>query len=182
MMHRNEKWVKEYHQEFKPIHVGDPVWVSNLVFKDYQKKGKLSMKSYKPNWTKEIYTVVSISHPEHKWQNPQYKVGDSFGNRLHVFWDSLQLLPSENPRITNQVVRPRNKDFFYSEEQRDQARGARGTHEYPTVEPLWLTEEARRCRRPSTRLREFYVLWAKIVQCMYSKTNDKSPYHIEIWW
>lgn len=157
MEQRNEEWVKHNTKHSKQIKVGDPVRVSNLVFKDYR-KGKLMTKSYKVNWSRKIYTVVSISQPDEEWKQPIYTVEDSNDNRLQVFRDDLQLLPSSNPRKTPATSRPRSPDFFYREEQRERARELRGTYECPLVEPFQLSEEQRKRRRPSTMMKEYYLL------------------------
>ena len=158
MRERNRRWLKKYGKPFKEIRVGDPVRVSNLVFKDYRRKGKLAFKAYKPNWSREIYTVISISHPaDPSLTQPVYTVRGPTGNILRVFRDNLQLLPSFAPRVTPPAARPRVPGFFYRELQRERARAARGTIERVPVPPLVITEEARTRRRPSVLLREYYV-------------------------
>src|SRR5688572_13767178 len=69
MEQRNEKWVRRNRKQFKLIRVNDSVRVSTLVFKDYRRH-KLSVKSYRQNWSKKIYTVVSISRPAEDWKQP----------------------------------------------------------------------------------------------------------------
>ncbi len=156
MEERNEQWVKKNTKHSKLIEVGDSVRVSNLVFKDFRKE-KLTIKSYKVNWSRKIYTVVSISKPREDWKQPLYTVEDSDGNRLQVFRDDLQLLPSPAPRKTPISSRPKSPDFFYREEQREKAREKRGSYECPLVEPFQLSEEHRKRRRPSTMMKEYYL-------------------------
>lgn len=137
--------------------MGDPVRVSLLVFSDFRREEAFATRSYKQNWTSEIYRVVSISEPSNPWQQPLYTVENSQGNRLRVFRDNLQLLPSFQPRVTAQSQRPRYEGFFYRELQQEQARRARGTYEQLPVEPIVITQEMRRRRRPSVWFGDYYT-------------------------
>ena len=156
-MKRNDKWRQKYARHYKPISIGDPVRVSLNVFSDYRRQTMFATRSYKQNWTSEIYTVQSISQPKNRLQQPQFTVEDQNGNTLRVFRDNLQLLPSFTPRITPLINRPRYKGFFYRDIQREAARGARGAYETPAPEPIVITEEMRRRRRPSVVLRDYLL-------------------------
>ncbi len=98
---------------------------------------------------------MSISEPLYPYQ-PQYTVEDAQGNRLRVFRDNLQLLPSDQPRVTSLSHRPLYPGFRYREIQRQQAREAR-TFVQPQVSPIVITGEMRRRRRPSVWLQEYYI-------------------------
>lgn len=168
---RNCKWLESNKSKyFKEVQVGDSVRVCNLVFKENRKKKKSHMvtKSYKPNWSREIYQVVSISKSDDNNDNdvrqPLYTLCSQdtihlpiqSQNRAQVFRDNIQLLPGPNPRITT-APRPTYHDFFYREDQRQMAKNARGTtRNYLPVERLVITDEARQRRRPNTRLGNDY--------------------------
>jgi hypothetical protein len=153
VLKRNQKYARYY----KPISVGDPVRVSLNVFSDYRRATTFATRSYNQNWTSEIYTVQSISQPKNLLQQPQYTVQDQNGSRLRVYRDNLQLLPSFTPRVTPLVSRPRYEGFFYRDIQREAARGTRGAYERLAPEPIVITEEMRRRRRPSVTLRDYLV-------------------------
>lgn len=173
MQKRNKRWLESNgSKRFKEIQVGDSVRVSNLVFKENRKKkSHMVIKSYKPNWSREIYRVVSISHlngnnnedNEDAVKQLLYTLctqdtvhlPPTQQNRLQLFRDSIQLLLGPNPRVTTSP-RPTYQGFFYHEEQRQRARNARGRHNNQVVEPLAITDEARQRRRPNTRLGENY--------------------------
>eukprot|EP01102_Stenamoeba_stenopodia_P000394 TRINITY_DN10379_c0_g1_i1.p2 TRINITY_DN10379_c0_g1~~TRINITY_DN10379_c0_g1_i1.p2 ORF type:complete len:338 (+),score=36.91 TRINITY_DN10379_c0_g1_i1:553-1566(+) len=151
LLNRNRKWVRKYQKPFREIHVGDAVRVSNLIFKDYRRKGRLSTKSYTPNWTRDIYTVVSISDPrDPTLMQPTYTVeSDETGRRLVVFRDNLQLLPSRHPRRTVAAPAPLEDVPPYS------------LPEEPTeteVDNPPRTEAGQRSRRPSVLLRDYLLL------------------------
>ncbi len=158
MEKRNLKWMKTYGKQFPPVKRGDPVRLSNLVFKDLRRAEALVSHSYTPSWSDKIYNVVSISHPKIPEQQPQYTVEDpQSAKRLRIFRDNIQLLPGQIPRITDISSRPTYPDFFYREEQRNRARASVGGYEYPPVAPLQITEESRRRRRPSVMFKDFYL-------------------------
>ncbi len=83
---------------FSEIKKGDYVRVSSLSFKDYRKESNVLKNSYKLNWSTEIYQVVSISKPSNFLQQPLYTVKDKNGIKMTLYRDSLQLLPSADPK------------------------------------------------------------------------------------
>lgn len=152
---RNQKWRQKYARHYKSVSIGDPVRLSLNVFSDYRRQTFVG-RSYKQNWTSEIYTIVSISEPKNPLQQPQYTVEDKDGNRLRVFRDNVQLLPSFTPRITSLESRPRYEGFFYRDIQMEAARRMRGQYQRPVTTPITITDMRKR-RSASVWLRDYIV-------------------------
>ena len=144
MLKRNKKLIeKSGSKQFKQVVVGDYVRVSNLVFKDYRKVININSKSYKPNWSKDIYQVTSVSDGS-EYNLPRYTVKNSTGKVLRISRDNLQLIPSPNPRVTDPATRRKSTAFNYREDQRKIARESRGNSEQVVSVPLLVSNRPKR--------------------------------------
>jgi transposase InsO family protein len=160
MQARNAGWIRKYGKRFAPLQVGDHVRVGLLVFADFRREAAIWVRGYRPQWTREVWRVTSISRPRPAAAGlPMYTVEEvGTGRSLHTSRDMLQRLPSPEARRTPEAARPRVPGFFYREAQRGQARHAPRPEPAVPPSPMQITEEARRRRRPSVLLREMYML------------------------
>jgi len=153
---RNERWLKKNNRIFPEIKKGDYVRVSNLAFKDYRKESNVLKNSYKPNWSKNIYQVISISKPSNPLHQPLYTIKDKNNHKLRLYRDSLQFLPSATPRQTHLNSRVINPNFHYRELDREIATKARNNTNVSDRLTSRMQREPRK-RYPNSALNSFHI-------------------------
>ena len=173
ILKRNQKWIQKSNEKSKQtIEVGDYVRLSNLVFKDFRKKGKLEKHGYTPNWSKDIWQVVDIQGENSDKMLEVYIVEKleekKEKKQMHVYRDNLQWIPSNNPRRT-EYKRPM---YDQSKQPEEDARNI--TINNYIIPPPNLQERKQRKRNPNKNYNEFIVDLPTPINPNLKSHNDDS--------